>query len=204
MPRTQSDDDRAGGDVGANPPRNPFERRIDRIERTATAVLVLLFAVTVPLAIYLGGQLHDVGASAIAEHKENSYQAKATLLGAPEGADSGGHSGRPVYLAPAEWLDQSSQTTTGDIPVRPSARSGETVTVWIDRNDGKVVEAPLDDATPAVAGVAAAFSILLTSAGIFGVGLITVRQRTNDVRMREWEEDWSRVEPLWSRRRDAS
>jgi hypothetical protein len=88
---------------------------------------------------------------------------------------------------------------TGEVPVRPTARAGDTLTVWT-ASDGRRVDEPMTAAevrrsTLVLGGVGWAGgvgAVVLTH-----VGLCRVLGRQRDLR---WTREWARVEPTWSRR----
>ncbi|MEU1891201.1 hypothetical protein ABZ514_08495 [Streptomyces pristinaespiralis] len=122
------------------------------------------------------------------------------LADAPEPAPWADESSRPAALpVPARWTTADGDEDRGTIRVAPGTVRGERANIWLDR-EGRVAAAPLNDSDiwvgalttglggAAVAAIAGAFAVVLA------------RRAFERRRVADWEAEWVRVEPEWSRR----
>jgi len=182
--------------------RNPLRRRSDVIEAwTALMVAVLLFA-GAPLAGALAGWwAHDEARGVAAAERADHHRVRAEVVGKTPDMLPTVEGGRQhSYRVEVRWTDPVSgpHTTTARVPA--GTRHGDTVDVWFDQR-GRTVGPPPGD----TAIWQHTMTIGMTAAG-GAVGLVllanaVVRHVSTGHRLGEWEREWARTEPEWTRRR---
>jgi hypothetical protein len=184
---------------GRPPPSGRLpRRRTDRAE-DAAAWLVATIALFVLLLAIWGGAV--VRADALDQSRleyAQRTQVDALLLDdPPQGnreADSDGLGWRSV-----RFTGTSGSEHVANLPVAGRRPAGDTVRLWVDRND-RVVPAPLTRTDAAVLGVTAGIGITGLGAAVLA-SLWCGLRRLLDVRnSMAWDEDWAEVEPVWSGR----
>jgi hypothetical protein len=102
------------------------------------------------------------------------------------------------------WRSVRFAGTTGgehvaDLPVAGRQPAGDTVRLWVDRNE-RIVPAPLTRTDAVVISAAAGIGIAALGAAVLTSAWFGLR-RLLDVRNRmAWDEEWADVEPVWSGR----
>jgi hypothetical protein len=181
--------------------RNPLRRRSDVVEAwTALAVAVLLL-VGAPLAGALAGLWAHRTAQAVAEERRaERHQVHAEVVGRPPVRPIAARSGtQPDFRVKVRWTEPGEGVRTAVARVPGDSVRGEVVPVWFDARGRSV--APPPDGTAVwqhTVGIGA-----VTAAGSAAVVLLvhgTVRHAALRHRMAEWERDWTRTEPGWTRR----
>ncbi|MHB9864254.1 Rv1733c family protein [Streptomyces sp. YIM S03343] len=182
--------------------RNPLRRRSDVIEAwTALAVAVLLF-VGAPLAGALAGMwAHRTAQALVDAQRADRHRVNAQVIGRPPVQHVSARSGTvPDFRVTVRWTEPGQGTRTAVADVPGDSKQGDIVPVWFD-SQGRSV-APPQNATSVwqhtvgvgtVAAVGAATAVLIVHG--------TVRHVALRHRMAEWERDWARTGPDWTRRR---
>ncbi|MCH0540825.1 hypothetical protein I3F58_14850 [Streptomyces sp. MUM 203J] len=187
-----------GADSGAARPAHPLERPVDRLQRRVDRALLALLLLGLPLAAWLAGAVTHAHYQDAREYQEATRQPVAARL--VEDASPSGPGGRAgKALADVRWQDDG-RTGTGTAAVEPGARAGDRTTVWVDRDSGRVVAAPLSPTsvtatTAAVALTAAGGTVLLVGGARTGL-----RRFLDARRYAGWEAEWALTEPHWSGR----
>ncbi|MFG3661045.1 hypothetical protein [Streptomyces sp. NPDC047706] len=181
---------------------NPLRRRSDVVEAwTAVAVAVLLF-LGAPLAGALSGWwAHGEARRTAAAQWEDRRHVRAEIVGRTPDTLPAVQGGREyTYRATVRWTEPGEGDRTATARVPAGKRSGETVDVWFDRRGRSVAPPPSDtmvwqhSLTLGVCATAGTAALVL-------LGNAAVRRVANRHRMAEWERDWARTEPEWTRRR---
>ncbi|WP_351224546.1 hypothetical protein [Streptomyces sp. NPDC002133] len=181
---------------------NPLRRRSDDVERWTALALGTVLVLGAPAAgLAVGWSVHHEGRTTAAEQASGRERVRAVLLQdaplpvpAAEGAVE-----VESYPVPVRWTTPEGGVREGVAPVSAGSRRGERADVWLDGR-GRVTAAPKSDAdiwleSFAAGSVAAALSAL----GVAGTRT-AVRRTADRHRMAEWEREWARTEPEWSRR----
>ncbi|MGW2638924.1 Rv1733c family protein [Streptomyces sp. NPDC001348] len=180
--------------------RNPLRRRSDVVEAwTALAVAVLLL-VGAPLAGALAGLWAHAEAVAVATaQRAERHRVRAEVIGvAPEQLPSVGD--RHAYRTTVRWAEPGGGTRTVSARVPAGAGQGDVVDVWFDSRGRSVAPPPNDVAiwqhTVGIGLCAAGGTAVLVLLGHGITRRVSLRHR-----MDEWEREWARTGPDWSRRK---
>lgn len=103
---------------------------------------------------------------------------------------------RPVR---ARWTPPGGTAVIGFVPVTGPRSAGDAVAVWVDRG-GRVVAAPVTEATATVEAWSRGTAVALVGWGGLGLVWLGVRRATAARNAVRWGRDWARVEPVWSGR----
>jgi hypothetical protein len=185
--------------------RNPLARPADRAEAVARLCLVTMYLVILPVVAVLGSQAWH-GVSATLEHQQQSrHPTTAQLLeDAPDlGDDDQGSLMSEQLLVAARWVAPDGAERTGSVPAAPGEPSGDRIEIWVDQT-GNVSTPPPDPASVAVPIIIATIAGALLWGGLLIAAHYTFRSRLDRHRLARWDDEWRRIEPLWSgRSRDA-
>lgn len=97
------------------------------------------------------------------------------------------------------FTDTSGSEHVADVPVAAVQPAGDTVRLWVDRND-RVVPAPLTQTDAAAISATAGIGIIALGTAILA-SLWCGLRRLFDARNRvAWDQEWAEVEPVWSGR----
>ncbi|MFF4359890.1 hypothetical protein [Streptomyces sp. NPDC001604] len=181
--------------------RNPLRRRSDVVEAWATLVVAVLLFVGAPLAGALAGWwAHDEARSVAAAQRAERHRVRAEVVGrTPERLPSA-QSGRDhSYRVDVRWKDATG-THTANARVPAGTKRGDTVDVWFDAV-GRTVPPPPSETqvwqhtvTVGICAAGGAVTVVLLAHTV-------VRRVSTGHRLAEWEREWARTEPEWTRRR---
>jgi hypothetical protein len=177
----------------------PLKRSSDRLEFVARVLLVCSLLTAVPIGLAVGTAAHTHAVAQVTAQAADRNRVTARLLDdvpTPVGDASSGSDGA---WATAVWTDPAGIEHWFSVPVPASARAGDPVSLWIDR-DGNRTTRPLSDEDvtgQAVGQGALTFALLsLIAAGAYR----SVRRLLDRSRLHRWAADWAVVEPVWTRR----
>jgi hypothetical protein len=174
-------------------------RPYDRLDSVLVLVVALLVLIMVPFAAAYGTATNTRLAAQARTERATEYQVAAVLLenSRPVSADMPTRSPLHRDHARAQWLLQGI-AHTGDAPTTSYAKSGETISVWIDSN-GDLVAAPTTGTENAATAVSAAFVTWTIGASCSVLILCGVRQATSRHRMSQWAREWNELDkpPGW-------
>ncbi|MFC4504350.1 MULTISPECIES: DUF3592 domain-containing protein [Streptomyces] len=183
---------------------NPLRRRSDVVEAwTALAVAVLLL-VAVPLTGAVAGWwAHDDARAVVAEQRAERHRVRAEVVGRmPESLPSADGVRERMYSVKVRWTPPGEKPQTATARVPEGTRRGDTVTVWFDAR-GRSVAPPANSTvvwqhtvTMGVCAAGGTAALVLLGHGI-------VRRVAMRHRLTEWDREWARYEPEWTRRRPA-
>ncbi|MET7685987.1 hypothetical protein [Streptomyces sp. NPDC005423] len=181
---------------------NPLRRRSDVVEAwTVLAVAVLLF-VGAPLAGAVAGLwAHDTAHRVAAVQRADRHSVRAEVTGNPPTDLPAVEGTRPhTFDVAVRWTVPGRGTYTATAQVPAGTGHGDVVDVWFDSR-GRSVAPPPDDAAVWQHTVGVGLGV---AGGAIGVVLLThsvTRRVSLRHRLAEWERDWARTEPEWTRRR---
>ncbi|MFE9803986.1 hypothetical protein ACFYP6_34985 [Streptomyces goshikiensis] len=194
----------------AHPEKGPLRRLLGRrsnelrraADRTRSRWLVA-FAfspfIAVLCAIAIGTAVWNTEVRAARAEALHLHQVSATTVGEADRALPARVNNAQMATAQAAWQYPASQRHTETVLVPAGTAVGGTVTVWVD-DSGRKAPAPRPNgelASTAVAAGAAAFGVLVLSAG----GVVWLRLRRVEARsLAGWDREWDLVEPRWSGR----
>ncbi|MGX4693880.1 Rv1733c family protein [Streptomyces sp. JNUCC 63] len=178
--------------------RNPLKRRTDTVEAW---VLLGTWVLTVLVGVLAGWTASRGVERGLAQERlqwrPTAAQVTERAPGSPAG--SGQESGTALRVwGKVRWTALDGTEHTGQARVRPGSEAGTRVTVWTDPR-GRLVTQP---ATSAQARTRAGMIGGLVGASTAAVPLVTgrlLRTRLECRRMAQWDAEWARFGPLWSR-----
>ncbi|MET8944330.1 hypothetical protein ABZX30_12280 [Streptomyces sp. NPDC004542] len=180
--------------------RNPLRRRSDVVEAwTALAVAVLLL-VGAPLAGALAGLwAHDEALKAAIVQRAERHRVRAEVIGeVPERLPSVGD--RQAYRTTVRWTEPGGGTRTASARVPAGAGRGDVVDVWFDAR-GRSVTPPPDGVAVWQHTVSIGVCVAGGAAAVLLLGHGIARHVALRHRLDEWEREWARTGPDWTRRR---
>lgn len=182
------------------PHANPLARGVDRLESLTLVLAGLLGLLLVPVMLVFGSLAHAAVAQDGAQAAGTRHEAVATLIADAPTASTEGHdySATAKVNVRASWVTVDGATRTGLIKASAGLRSGAKVTIWLDSEDGRVVDKPASPDDAAVAGVAVALVGWLAAVGLLALGQLSVHSVLNRRRFRAWGQEWARFEPEWN------
>lgn len=182
--------------------RNPLRRRSDVIEAWTALVVAVLLLVGAPLAgAFAGWWAHDEARAVAAAQRADRHRVRAEVVGkAPDRLPTAQGGRQHSYRVQVRWTDPATgaHTTTARVPA--GARHGDKVVLWFDAKGRSVRPPPGSTAIwqhTVTLGMAAAGA---TAAAVL-LARAVVRRVSAGHRLAEWEREWARTEPEWTRRR---
>ncbi|MEV6947171.1 hypothetical protein AB0N07_35470 [Streptomyces sp. NPDC051172] len=181
--------------------RNPLRRRSDVVEAWTTLVVAVLLFVGAPLAGALAGWwAHDEARALAAAQRAERHRVRAEVFGGTPERLPSVQSGRDhSYRVAVRWMDATG-THTANARVPAGTKHGDTVDVWFDA-EGRAVPPPPGEtqvwehtATIGICAAGGAATCVLLAQTV-------VRRVSTGHRTAEWEREWARTEPEWTRRR---
>lgn len=181
--------------------RNPLRRRSDVVEAWTALFVAVLLLVGAPLAGAVAGRwAHDEARALAAVQRAERHRVHAQVMGStPEMTPSVEGGREHSYLVNVRWTDPATgqHTTTARVPA--GTQRGDVVDVWFDAR-GRVVGPPTGETqiwqhavTIGVCATGGAVALVL-------IGNLVVRRVATGHRLGEWEREWARTEPEWTRR----
>ena len=166
--------------------RNPLVRRIDRLELLIVALGILVVVVAAACAGALGTAVHDARARVYIAQAQTRHTVTARAID-----DStivlGVDDNTATTRVNARWQVNGSEHT-GSFKWGHAAKTGDPLTIWVDRNGDRVdAPTPISQAGADAVGVAyvAWQSVALAAAGLICWG----RSRLDRRRDSAWERD---------------
>lgn len=183
---------------------NPLRRRSDVVEAwTALAVAVLLL-VGAPLAgVVVGGWARAEAQETAVSQRAERHSVRAEVVGRDSDSAPTMQSVRQhTYRTTVRWTEPDGRERTAAARVPGGTRDGDVVEVWFDSR-GRSVAPPPDGFSVWQYTLTMGACATGGAAALILLGRAVVRQVATRRRLAEWEEDWARTEPEWSRRRWA-
>ena len=183
---------------------NPLRRRSDVVEAWTALVVAVLLLVAVPLAGAVAGRwVHDEARAAAAEQRAERHRVRAEVVGrVPDSLPTADGAREQLFRVAVRWAPPGEQPRTTTARVPAGTHRGDRVDVWFD-TQGRSVPPPQDGTavwqqtlTMGVAAAGGAASVVL-------LGHVVVRRVAMRHRLAEWDREWTRTEPEWTRRRPA-
>jgi hypothetical protein len=183
--------------------QNPLRRSSDVVEAWTALVVAVLLCVGAPLAgAMVGLWAHDQARAVATVERAERHRVRAVVVGnTPEQLPSveGGDRAH-AYQADVRWTEPGKGTRTALARVPAGTRTGDVVDVWFDRQGHGVAPPPNEVAvwqhtvTVGICGASGAAAVVLVGHGI--VRRVALRHR-----LAEWEQEWARTGPEWTRGR---
>jgi hypothetical protein len=172
-------------------------RGTDRLEDLAVWLMLLGGLMIAVLGLVVGVGVRNTAVAHAGREAAERVAVQATALQDAPLTTAAPGSLSPRVLADVSWTTGGGAARTARALVPAGARTGEVVTVWLDRT-GKPVDAP-DDASGAVVAALTAGVVVLSLGGIvLTVAWLGVRHWIGVLNARGWEREWARVGPEWT------
>lgn len=161
------------------------------------AALLLLGA---PLAGAVAGRwAHEDARATAAAQRADRHRVRAEVAGRADAPLPSVQNTERKHRATVRWTapDGTPRTSTALVPV--GSNPGERVDVWLD-SSGRLVQPPPGEATIWQHTVTIGACAAVGAAGLILLAHTMVRRRLERHRLAEWDREWARTEPEWSRR----
>ncbi|MEV5959955.1 DUF3592 domain-containing protein [Streptomyces sp. NPDC051987] len=183
--------------------QNPLRRTSDVVEAWIALTVAVLLCVGAPLVGAVAGLwAHDHARSVAAAERSERHMVRAVVVGgAPEQLPSvqGGDRAH-AYRTSVRWTVPGAGTKTAVARVPAGTRTGDTVDVWFDRQ-GHGVAPPPDEVAVWQHTVTVGLCAASCAAAVVLLGHGVVRRVALRHRLAEWEQEWARTGPDWTRGR---
>ncbi|MEU4098623.1 hypothetical protein [Streptomyces sp. NPDC026673] len=158
----------------------------------------LLMAVAVLASVWVAFAVHRAErAQAVAERGHRHLVAGTALTST--GTYFQEHGIRSVPPVRAAWEYPRGRSRSGEVPVARPVERGERIRIWVDDRGSPTPEPRSTAGARGAAVVLGVACLLLGSSAAWGAhhaaAAVLLRGR-----LRTWEREWARVEPLWSGR----
>ncbi|RBQ16353.1 hypothetical protein DP939_30810 [Spongiactinospora rosea] len=192
---------RLGRWLGLGP--NPLRRRWDRIEAAGRVAALIGLVMSVVAGIIVATGTYQAHQRAAQHEAKSSYPATARLLTDPAmmNPPPAASPGRPAGagFAQARWTAPDGSVRQGTIPAAAVWRAGQDVAIRVDASGTPVGDNRPNRFTP-LSAVMMAISFPIGAAALLWLALLGVRALVERRTLREWEDEWSIVEPRWRKR----
>lgn len=179
---------------------NPLRRRSDVVEAWTTVAVVVLLLVAVPLAGAVAGRwAHSEVEAVAAAQRADRHSVRAEVIGKDSDTLPATQSRQHAYRTTVRWTDPAEGTRTATARVPGGTDRGDVVEVWFDSR-GRSVLPPTDGLSVWQYSVTMGLCAAGGMVGLILLGRCLVRHVATRHRLAEWEEEWARTEPLWTRR----
>ncbi|MFD8676662.1 DUF3592 domain-containing protein [Streptomyces seoulensis] len=180
---------------------NALRRRSDVVEAWVVAVVAVLLCVAAPLAGTAAGLFtYDRARTHAEEQRAERQSVRAVVAGRPASRPTVHGDRGHGYRAEVRWTEPGRQTRTAVADVPAGTRAGDTITVWFDSR-GRTVAPPPNDVAVWQHTVAVGLGAAGGTAAIVLLGRAVERRVALRHLLAEWERDWARTGPAWTRRR---
>jgi hypothetical protein len=172
------------------PRRNNLMRPSDWLEAALLVFVITVALVMLPIAAALGSETYANQLRAAQDQALSHHQAIATLT-----ADAPNVDGLPAV--PARWTLPNGTPRTGLIPAPAGTRAGQPVPIWLDPTGTPAPEPPTHE-TAALAGLAVAMGLWITTLAALSALFVLARLLLNRHRLTSWHRAWLRTAPTWT------
>jgi hypothetical protein len=183
---------------------NPLRRRSDVVEAWTALFVAVLLLVAVPLAGVVAGRwAHDEARTTAARQQAERQRVRAEVVGrVPDTLPSADGARARTFRVTVRWTTPDARTHTAAARVPEGTHQGDVVDVWFDAR-GRGVPPPTSGTEvwqhTLTVGTCAAGG----AAAVVLLGNTVVRRVAMRRRLGEWDREWARTEPEWTRRRPA-
>ncbi|MEU5275564.1 Rv1733c family protein [Streptomyces asoensis] len=193
-----------GGVRGRRLRDNPLRRRSDVLEAWTALAVAALLMVAAPLAGVFAGRWAHADARAVAsQQRAERHRVRAEVVGRPPASMPSAEGGRQqTFSVAVRWTPPGEPARTAPARVPEGTRTGDVVDVWFDAR-GRSVAPPPNDTMVWQHTVTLGLCAAGGTAAVVLLGHSVVRRVAMRHRLDEWEHEWARTEPLWTRRRPA-
>jgi hypothetical protein len=164
--------------------RDPLVRITDRIEALVVVLAVVVSLLAIPIAAAVGTAVYDSRRQAYAEHADTRHTVPATVIDVPASQQilrTG------TITVPARWTADGAEHT-GAVEAQSTAKTGDTVEIWVDHNGAKA-PAPTPTTRAAVEAATGALVIWISVAAIAATLSALTRAVCDRIRFSGWQHD---------------
>ena len=161
--------------------RNPLIRISDRIEALALVLVVVVSLLALPIGAAVGTAVYDSRSRLYAEQAQTQTQVTATVIDSPARSDT--------ITVRARWFAAGAEHT-GAVEAQPTAKPGDSIDIWVDKDGSHVGPSVMSAAEVAVAfALAIWLNATLASVALF----MGTRAVLNRVRHAGWQHDFDQL-----------
>jgi hypothetical protein len=176
-----------------------LDRHLDRREaRCHLTIFMILVIVVGPATWFVASTVGRTGAQQERTQHADRHRVTATLLARAPFPVAG--AGSPAFKTPvlAQWRTAQGPLRSGVITAAPGTAAGSTVTIWTD-NSGNLTRPPIRHADAVASVWGSVFLVLALFAATAAGVTALIHRRFDRRRFEQWEQEWTLVEPDWSR-----
>jgi len=184
-----------------HPGSNPICRRSDRIEAAVLAACCAAMLIAMAVGVSVGAQAAARSERRASAARTSTQPHQVVLLAdAPATSRLGtdpavAADDQPVL---ARW-HTAAGVRTGTVRVGAGTPAGTRVTIWFNAH-GQQSTPPESRLGTVLDGIGPGLAVTLETAGGALVAVLLTHVLLNRRRFKDWEREWLRVEPLWTRR----
>jgi beta-lactamase regulating signal transducer with metallopeptidase domain len=162
--------------------RDPLVRTIDRIEALVFVLAVVVSFLAAPIAASIGTAVYDSSRHIYAEQAHTRHTADATV--------TDDDAAQPVLrtstsIMPARWTAAGAEHT-GTVEAPSTAKTGDTVAIWVD-NNGEQASEPTPTSRAAVEAAMGALVLWICAAAIAATLFTITRAVCDRIRFTRWQ-----------------
>jgi hypothetical protein len=164
--------------------RDPLVRTIDRIEALVLVLAVAVSLIAAPIAAAVGTAVYDSSRHIYAEQAHTRHTAAATVTDVPASQQilrTG------TTTVSAQWTAAGAEHT-GTVKAQSTAKTGDTLEIWVDTN-GAQVPAPAPTSRAAAEAAMGALVIWICVAAIAATLFTLARAACDRIRFTRWQRD---------------
>ncbi|MBI5340982.1 MAG: hypothetical protein HZB45_25145 [Mycolicibacterium rufum] len=162
---------------------HPLVRLSDRVEAACLLFIVVIALLAVPVAGAAGTAVHDDLSHTFATQRAERRQIEAIVT---RDSRATAQAYDNPYLSPVQW--QFNGATRTDEMRTAKLKTGDHVTIWVDKA-GNRRAAPPTDRDAAVQAVIAAMSVWSLAVGLAVAGWAVLRMRLDRSRYADWDTE---------------
>jgi len=164
--------------------RDPLVRTIDRIEALVLVLAVVVALLAAPIAAAAGTAVYDSNRHIYAEQAHTRHTVAATV--------TDDDAAQPVLrtstsIVPARWTAAGAEHT-GTVEAPSTAKTGDTVAIWVD-NNGEQVSEPTPTSRAAADAAMGALVIWICAAAMAATLFTVTRAVCDRIRFTRWQHD---------------
>ena len=164
--------------------RDPLVRTTDRIEALVFVLAVVVSLLAAPITAAVGTAVYDSSRHVYAEQAHTRHTVTATVTDVPVSQQIL-RTGTPTV--PARWTAAGTEHT-GTVKAPSTAKTGDTIEIWVDDN-GAQVPAPTPTTRAAAEAAMGALVIWIIVAAFAAILFTVTRAACDRIRFAGWQHD---------------
>lgn len=177
--------------------RNQLRRPSDRFESLVVVLALLAGLLMVPIGVATGAAIERASEQRTAQEVSLLQQGQATTT-EDTPALTGQEIGQATWPVAVVWQDLSGVERRARADVALGTKAGSEVPIWLDRS-GQITKPPRSAGDSAAMGGAGGLATVLGSWLLLWLLVFAVRCLLDRRRLSNWEAEWKRVAPRWTR-----